>query len=30
MAFKILEHLSANGAVRKTAKTPWFDSTYSG
>ncbi len=28
MAFKILEHLSANGAVRKTAKTPWFDSTY--
>jgi glucose-6-phosphate isomerase len=28
MAFKILEHLSANGAVRKTSKTPWFDSTY--
>jgi glucose-6-phosphate isomerase len=27
-AFKILEHLSANGAVRKTPKTPWFDSTY--
>jgi glucose-6-phosphate isomerase len=27
-AFKILEHLSANGTVRKTAKTPWFDSTY--
>jgi glucose-6-phosphate isomerase len=29
-AFKILEHLSANGTVRKTAKTPWFDSTYAG
>jgi glucose-6-phosphate isomerase len=28
MAFKILEHLAANGAVRKTSKTPWFDSTY--
>jgi glucose-6-phosphate isomerase len=28
MAFKILEHLSANGKVRKTSKTPWFDSTY--
>ncbi len=28
MAFKILEHLSANGTVRKTSKTPWFDSTY--
>ena len=28
-AFKILEHLSANGAVRKTPKTPWFESTYS-
>jgi glucose-6-phosphate isomerase len=28
MAFKILEHLSANGTVRKDSKTPWFDSTY--
>ena len=28
MAFKILEHLSANGTVQKTSKTPWFDSTY--
>jgi glucose-6-phosphate isomerase len=28
MAFKILEHLAANGGVRKTSKTPWFDSTY--
>jgi glucose-6-phosphate isomerase len=28
MAFKILEHLAANGTVRKTSKTPWFDSTY--
>ena len=27
-AFKILDHLAANGAVRKTALTPWFDSTY--
>jgi glucose-6-phosphate isomerase len=27
-AFKILEHLSANGAVKKTSKTPWFESTY--
>jgi glucose-6-phosphate isomerase len=27
-AFKILEHLSANGSVRKTPKTPWFESTY--
>ncbi len=28
MAFKILEHLAANGRARKTSKTPWFDSTY--
>jgi glucose-6-phosphate isomerase len=28
MAFKILEHLSANGTVRKVSKAPWFDSTY--
>lgn len=28
LAFKILEHLAANGGVRKTAKTPWYDSTY--
>jgi glucose-6-phosphate isomerase len=28
MAFKILEHLSANGVVRKTSKTPCFGSTY--
>jgi glucose-6-phosphate isomerase len=28
MAFKILEHLSSNGTVQKTSKTPWFDSTY--
>jgi glucose-6-phosphate isomerase len=27
-AFKILEHLAANGAVRKTARAPWFESTY--
>jgi glucose-6-phosphate isomerase len=29
LAFKILEHLAANGGVKKTAKTPWFESTYS-
>jgi glucose-6-phosphate isomerase len=28
MAHKILEHLSANGSVTKTAKDPWFKSTY--
>ncbi len=28
LAFKILEHLAANGAVKKTAKTPVFASTY--
>jgi glucose-6-phosphate isomerase len=27
-AFKILEHLAANGSVRKTAQEPWFESTY--
>ncbi len=26
--FKILEHLAANGSVRKTARQPWFESTY--
>ena len=29
LAFKILEHLAANGAVKKASKSPWFDSTYS-
>lgn len=29
LAFKILEHLAANGGAKKTAKTPWFESTYS-
>ncbi len=28
LAFKILDHLSANGTVRKQIKTPWFESTY--
>jgi glucose-6-phosphate isomerase len=28
LAHKILEHLSSNGAVRKTPKTPWYESTY--
>jgi glucose-6-phosphate isomerase len=27
-AFKILEHLSANGSVIKTPQEPWFESTY--
>jgi len=29
LAFKVLEHLAANGSVTKTARTPWFESTYS-
>ena len=29
LVFKVLEHLAANGSVKKTARTPWFDSTYS-
>ena len=29
LVFKVLEHLAANGAVKKTAQTPWFESTYS-
>jgi glucose-6-phosphate isomerase len=28
LAFKILEHLAANGIVKKEARSPWFDSTY--
>jgi glucose-6-phosphate isomerase len=28
LVFKILEHLAANGGATKTAKTPWFESTY--
>ncbi len=28
LAFKVLEHLAANGVVRKTAQTPWHRSTY--
>jgi glucose-6-phosphate isomerase len=27
-AFKVLEHLAANGRVAKTAATPWWQSTY--
>jgi glucose-6-phosphate isomerase len=30
LAFKILEHLAANGAARKTVQTPWYQSTYEG
>jgi glucose-6-phosphate isomerase len=29
LTFKVLEHLAANGGAKKTAKTPWFESTYS-
>lgn len=29
LAYKILEHLAANGALKKQAQTPWFASTYS-
>jgi len=28
LAFKILEHLSANGSVRHNPRKPWFESTY--
>jgi glucose-6-phosphate isomerase len=28
LAHKILEHMAANGVVRKTPKTPWYESTY--
>jgi len=29
LSFKILEHLAANGSVRKDAREPWFESVYS-
>ena len=29
LTFKVLEHLAANGGAKKTAKSPWYDSTYS-
>jgi glucose-6-phosphate isomerase len=29
LAYKLLEHLAANGAVKKTARTPWFASEFS-
>jgi len=28
LAYKILEHLAANGTVRKSARSPWFESVY--
>ena len=28
LAFKVLEHLAANGGVRKQSRTPWYESTY--
>jgi len=30
LAFKILEHLSANGSVNKAPRTPWHESVYRG
>ncbi|MEN9841489.1 MAG: glucose-6-phosphate isomerase [Verrucomicrobiota bacterium] len=29
LAYKILDHLAANGAVKKQVQTPWFTSTFS-
>ena len=29
LAYKILDHLATNGAIRKHATSPWFTSTYS-
>ena len=29
LAYKILEHLAANGAVTRVAAEPWYDSTFS-
>jgi len=29
-AFKILEHLAANGVAKKDPKEPWYESTYAG
>lgn len=29
LAYKILDHLATNGAIRKYATSPWFTSTYS-
>jgi len=28
LVFKVLEHLAANGSLKKTAKAVWFESTY--
>jgi len=28
LCFKILEHMAANGTVKKQVATPWFESTY--
>jgi glucose-6-phosphate isomerase len=28
LSFKILEHLAANGSIRKEAREPWFESIY--
>jgi glucose-6-phosphate isomerase len=30
LAFKILEHLAANGAVARSARIPWSETTYGG
>ncbi len=29
LAYKLLEHLAANGTIKKTARTPWFTSEFS-
>jgi glucose-6-phosphate isomerase len=29
LTYKILEHLAANGTIKKTARTPWFNSEFS-
>jgi glucose-6-phosphate isomerase len=28
LAYKLLDHLAANGSVRKTVRSPWHESTY--
>jgi glucose-6-phosphate isomerase len=28
LTYKILEHLAANGGAKKTARSPWYESTY--
>ena len=28
LTYKVLEHLAANASIKKTAKSPWYDSSY--